>query len=100
MSRQEKLEARGTTFQHKLWKEIDLKLLRRIPEGTMVWLERGGRGMTQHDVLVKKIGGKVRSLTGFELLNPLTLYLDGNHWTLSTGMRIGTYSRNAKRVKK
>ncbi len=101
MSRQEKLKARGATFQHELGKEVDPKLLCRIPRGTMVWPERGGRGMTQHDVLAEKLPNKkICGLQAFKLLNPVDLYLDGRFRTLPTGSKFGTYARNTKRVRK
>ncbi len=100
MSRKENFKSRGETFQHSLFdRETDLELY-LIQKGTVVWLKRRGRGVTQHPVLARRVEEKIKGLTGFEALNPVILYLDGKHWTLQKGMRFGAYMKNVRKVKK
>jgi len=70
-----------------------------FPHGTMIWPERGGRGVVQEGLYAIKSKEKIRKLSGFWMLNDCTLYLNGKYWTLPKGSLFGAYAKNGKKVK-
>ena len=47
-----------------------------FPDGTVIWPERGGRGVVQNGLAERLKNIEVRGLSGFRALNNCTLYLD------------------------
>jgi len=71
-----------------------------FPHGTVIWPERGGRGMVQKGLHAEKLEKrKVKGLSGFRALDDCILYFDEKYWTLPEGFRFGTYAKNGKKVK-
>lgn len=80
-------------------KAENLKNLWFFPDRTMIWPERGGRGVVQEGLYAEKVGRKVRGLSGFRALDDCVLYLDRRYWTLARDSFFGAYAKNGKRVK-
>jgi len=71
-----------------------------FPEGTVIWPEKGGRGVVQGELYAEKLEKiRVKGLSGFRTLNNCTLYLDRRYWTLQKDSRFGVCSKNGTRVK-
>ncbi|MGB9707124.1 MAG: hypothetical protein ACPLXP_03570 [Microgenomates group bacterium] len=84
--------------------EVETEGLREVwffHEGTVIWPERSGRGVVQGGLYAKELpeGRKIKGLTGFSALEPVTLYLDRRYWTLPKGSLFGAYKGNGERVK-
>ena len=77
----------------------ELKDVWFFPHGTMIWPERGGRGVIQGGLYVEGLEKKVRGLSGFRALNNCTLYLDRRYCTLQKDSCFGAYPKNGKREK-
>ncbi len=71
-----------------------------FPEGTMTWPQTTGRGILQSGVYALRLKRvKIKGLTGFQLLEPATLYFNGRFWTLSEGTPFGAYVKNGRKIK-
>ncbi len=71
-----------------------------FPEGTVIWPERGRRGVVQNGLYAERLEKtEVRGLSGFRALNNCTLYLDRRYWTLQKGFLFEAYTKNGRRVK-
>lgn len=69
----------------------------KISEGTMVWPNGRRRGVLTDDLLANRLDRKVRGFTGFTARHSVSLYLDGEYWTMPQGTSFGTYASNAKK---
>jgi hypothetical protein len=70
-----------------------------FPEGTVIWPEKGGRGVVQKGLYAERlIKREIRGLSGFRSLEDCVLYFGGNYWTLRKNSFFGAYVKNGEKI--
>ena len=78
----------------------NLKNIWFFPHETIIWPERGGRGMVQEGLYAEKLKKrKIKGLNGFRAISSCLLYFDGRYWTLPKDSPFGAYARNGMKVR-
>ena len=72
------------------------ELLFLFPAGTIIWPENSSQGSLTTDIIAKRIGRKIKELSGFQANSQLILYKNQRYWILPAGSCFGAYRKNAR----